>query len=201
MNSTRRHEPKRAHFLYHIRLRQLQTKVHIVQYFGYPLTDSAPSYGDWVILMEREIQNLHGTVTSSNGTGVDWFTNAIRHTRLMLYRPCPRNPTPSSFSIKSAVTAAVGIVHGCWDLIHSGYLIFPFHNVYNAFQSGLVMLYALKHHFQIVSANSLHSEIMEALELTPRLFVSIIPFSPLSICRSTNTYILVCTGCQMASSN
>lgn len=173
----------------------------MVQFFGYALTDSATNYDDWVLLMDMQIQNLHEKTLSIDGMTVDWFTNAVRHMRLMLHRPCPRNPTPSSVSIKAALTAAVGIAHGSWDLIQGGYLIFPFNNVYNTFQAGLVMLYALKHHFQIVSANSLHSEIMEALDLISRLFVRAIPFPSLNGCGSPNIYILVVTSDQVGTSD
>ncbi len=129
-------------------------------------------YNDWVETTGMRIQKWQEDAIRGQETAPDWFTNAARVTRLMLHRPCSINTTLSDPSISEVVESAISIVNGCWKCYETGYLVFPFHNVYNGFHAGLVMLYAMKHHTEVYHSWDSYGKVVEALNLLNEVFVS-----------------------------
>lgn len=164
-------------FLRIIRTRQLQSDIHAIQFFGHKLPESTTDYANWILAVDQEIGTWEqGSLSDSNER--DWFANEILATRLILHRPCLRNPTPLEFSTAEVVKTAIGIINGAWKLLQTGYLVFPFHNVYQGFHAGLVLLYSTKHRSETCQAYNLHVKIVEALNLLSRVFVSPQQYTP-----------------------
>lgn len=161
-----------------IRFRRLQTEIHTVQFFGHRLPESVMDYDKWVEATDREIQNWQDHALSSHKVAPDWFTNAVCATRLMLHRPCLRNATPSDPSILEVVKTAISMVNNSWKLTQTGYLIFPFHNVYNGFHASIVLLYAITYRAEIYHSSHLYGQVLDALSLLTRVFVSSHVLSP-----------------------
>ncbi|KAH6673871.1 fungal-specific transcription factor domain-containing protein [Halenospora varia] len=164
------HQRKRTQFLNLIRFRRLQTEIHTVQFFSHRLPESVMDYDKWVEATDREIQNWQDHALSSHKVAPDWFTNAVCATRLMLHRPCLRNATPSDPSILEVVKTAISMVNNSWKLTQTGYLIFPFHNVYNGFHAGIVLLYAIKYRAEIYHSSHLYGQVLDSLSLLTRVF-------------------------------
>ena len=167
-------------FLNVIRLRRLQTSIHAVQFFGHALPESVTDHNEWVATMDREIQNWQNHALSSHRATPDWFANAVSVARLTLHRPYLKKATLSDSSVLEVVKTAISIVNTSWKLSQTGYLIYPFHNVYNGFHAGLVLLYAMKYRAEIHHSAGFLEEVTEALSLLTQLFVSthILSFYP-----------------------
>jgi hypothetical protein len=110
------------------------------------------SYEDWVISVEGRISAWEQSAWLNNqGTGApDWFSQVIWQCRLMVRRPCPRNPNPTEKSITACFEAAIGTLRGSWELAQSGYLQCPFHNIHNGIEAGTIILYALNHYQKLL---------------------------------------------------
>jgi hypothetical protein len=162
-------------FLNFIRFRQIQSEICSVQYFNRQLENS--SYTDWMTDMERKIQNLQEDILSMVETAPDWFSHSVWQNRLMLHRPCSRNPNPAKESMKACFEAAIGVAQGCWLTMQSGYLTFVFHLVHNAFEAGATMLYLLKEDPVTFRALYGNSEIIKHLTQLSGVFVSSTPLT------------------------
>ncbi|KAG9234312.1 fungal-specific transcription factor domain-containing protein [Amylocarpus encephaloides] len=173
LKEDKRYRRNKTQFLDLIRFRRLQSDIHAVQFFGQKLPESSLDYNAWVMATDEELQNWLQHASSSHKTIPDWFENAVSAMRLMLHRPCRRNPIPSDTSMKEVVETAISVVSGCSRLGQTGYLIYPLHNVYNGFHSGLVLLFALKHRAEIFQSSNLYLKVVESLELLTNVFASL----------------------------
>jgi hypothetical protein len=142
-----------------------------VQFFDQILPKEAPDYAGWIQKMEQSIKAWRECAISEGDTP-GLATLAANVCRLLLHRPCSRNIVPSEPSLRAASAIAIEIIDGCWELVRGGNLIFVFQYVFNVFQAGMVLLYALRNHAPTVQESSLEAETRRVLDLLTPLFVS-----------------------------
>lgn len=159
-------------FLGHIQLSQIQSEIHGVQFFDQTLPKDTPSYTDWMRKMENSIQTWQDCL-ATEGDMPGWSAIAADHCRLLLYRPCSRNMIPDQSCLQAACTVAIRTINSHWTIARAGTLIFSLSSVFNAFQAGMVLLYALGNHGPAELGSVLGSGAREALGLLPSLFVSL----------------------------
>ncbi|KAF2798705.1 hypothetical protein K505DRAFT_96146 [Melanomma pulvis-pyrius CBS 109.77] len=163
------HQRKADLFLSHVQLSRLQSEIHGVQFFDQILPEDTPDYGDWICKMENSVQEWQERL-SSDGDIPGWSINAANHCRLLLYRPCSRNIVPSESGLRAASSVSIRTINGYWALVQAGSLIFSFQYVFNVFQAGMVLLYALGDHGPIELGFALEEEANEAIGLLVPLF-------------------------------
>lgn len=161
-------------FLSHVQLCQIQSEIVGVQFFDQRLAQDTPEYADWLRKMENTIQ----TWLSSSAVHDDSPTSLINtadQCRLLLYRPCSRNIVPSESDLQMASALAINIIRCSWEIVRaSSSLSVPtFQCVFNVFQAGMILLYALRNHGVMVRDSDLGEQAHASLELLTPLFVSI----------------------------
>ncbi|KIW32556.1 uncharacterized protein PV07_04087 [Cladophialophora immunda] len=148
-------------FLNVVRFRQIQSEICSVQYFNRPLGDL--TYDQWQTEVEGRIEQLHQDILSMIETAPEWLLPCVWNNRVMLHRPCCRNPNPSKQSLRACFHAAFHMAKGCWSTAQTSYLTFTFHIVHNAFEAGTTMLYILKEKPTIARALFPNQEIVSNL--------------------------------------
>lgn len=191
------HHSREGLFLSHVRLSRIQSEIHGVQFFDQNLPADTPDYGDWIRKVENSVQEWQDSL-SSVGDIPGWSLNAADHCRLLLYRPCSRNIVPSESGLQAATSVSISTIHGYWALVQGGNLVFSFQYVFNVFQAGMVLLYALGNHGAVELGFSLQEAANEAVNLLVPLFVSALVTTCFRVFRLTRRY-LGCTFCMVAS--
>ena len=158
-------------FRSNVQLSRLQSEIHGIQFFDQSLPLHVPDHGDWVLQVEKSVADWHESLNPGDITG--WLSNAADHCRLLLYRPCSRNIVLSDSGLQAATSASICTIHGCWALVQRNALIHSFQCVYNAFQAGMVLLYALGNHGPIELGFALEEAANEAILLLVPLLVSL----------------------------
>jgi hypothetical protein len=67
--------------------------------------------------------------------------------------------------------AAALLGNGCWEMSQTGYLQFPFHDLHNAFDSGVAILCILKHHPEAIRTRHGNKRVAEILQQLSGVFV------------------------------
>jgi hypothetical protein len=158
------------HFLNFIRFRQIQSEICAVQFFNLSLTDK--TYAEWTLEMEKKIGDLQNSILSMVDNAPDWCSHSVCQSRLMLYRPCSHNSTPSEEQKIACFAAAVDVINTCSNGSRNAYLKFVFHLVHNLFEAGTTILYLLKQSPETFRPLYGNSQIVDLLSRASSVFVS-----------------------------
>lgn len=158
-------------FLAHVQLCQIMSEIHGVQFFDQAIPKDTLLHEAWMLKMERSIQ-MWQDCSTSDGETPGWTISSANHCRLLLYRPCSRNIAPSEPSLRAASTVAIRTINGYWEVVKAGNLVFAYQYVFNIFQAGMVLLYALRNHGPTLRDAALEEDAYRALSLLTQLFVS-----------------------------
>ena len=160
------------YFLSHVRLSQMQSYIHGVQFFDQDLPEDIVDYADWMQRTELSIQAWQDSFVL-DGSIPGWSINAADQCRLLLYRPCSRNMVPDESCLRAACMVATRIIKRHWSVVQEGNLILSFQYVFTVFQAGMILLYALGNHGASEMGPEIDAEACQALELLELLFVSV----------------------------
>ena len=160
-----------GHFFQHVRLSQLQSEIHGVQFFDQSLPGNASDYTDWIQTTERSVQAwLEWFVIE--GAAPDSAARAADRCLLLLYRPCSRNIIPDESYMRAACSVAVRTIQRTCTAVQTGGLISTYEDVFDAFQSSILLLYAIGSADTLEPGSALQGQAHQALELLNPLFVS-----------------------------
>ncbi|KIW28241.1 uncharacterized protein PV07_07920 [Cladophialophora immunda] len=159
------------HFINFIRFRQIQSEICAVQFFTRSLANK--TYAQWTSEMEKKIGSLHDSISLMMETAPDWCSHAVCQSRLMLYRPCSYNLTPSDTQMTACFAAAVEVANACWTGSRTAHLVFVFHMVHNLFEAGTTILYLLKISPETFRALYGNNRIIELLNQISGVFTTV----------------------------
>ncbi|KAJ5613180.1 hypothetical protein N7510_006374 [Penicillium lagena] len=164
-------DKSRVHFVNHVRYRQLQSEMYAVQFHNKPIPSG--TYQEWMDDMGERIMAWRSSALSSIQAPPEWFDFGTWTCVVLLHRPCIRNPNPSEASIKESFEAAVRISDGYWEQSQDKHVKYTFHAVHNAFESGLVLLYAIEVAPDILRQNYGVKRVLDVVNQISALFLVI----------------------------
>lgn len=154
-----------------VRLSQLQSEIHGIQFFDQTLPDDVTNYADWVQRVERSIQDWQNLLAVGDAMP-EWALRAADRCRLLLYRPCSRMIMPTDTSLQTACIVAIRTIISYWNIVQKGGLIFSFTDVFDTFQASMILIYVVGNRNTIIPGSPLEQQALQALDYLEPLFVS-----------------------------
>ncbi|KAI5922374.1 hypothetical protein F4810DRAFT_674693 [Camillea tinctor] len=160
-------EPVSKEFTTLVKLHRIRSAIHAVQFFDQALPDQLDSYEKWQQYIQDSIKRTveDSGLIAAETSWPDWLLNETNYSYHLLHRPCPRNFSPSASSLISACKTAIDLICGYWSVMRSKGRITAFQFVSNAFQAGMVLLYALSSNRDTVKGAGLEDSIFDTVKV------------------------------------
>ncbi|EXJ85328.1 hypothetical protein A1O1_05692 [Capronia coronata CBS 617.96] len=168
-----------ARFVRSLTLRQIQSEVYSVNFFGKSLGDTP--YETWVEATEQRLSSWADEVTSLGDHGFDFFEFIISTVLLHLHRPSQARPVLGENAVLACFDAAASILQGYWRMIVRGFLKYDWHMAHQAFEAGIVVLYVLRHYKTVLESHRTTATILEVVNGFTNVFMLLSRRWPASI--------------------
>lgn len=159
------------HFSRHVRLCQILSEIHGVQFFDQALPCGASNYTDWMQSTERSVQDWQDWF-AIDGSIPGWAVRAADRCRLLLYRPCSRNIAPDGSCLRKACEVAIRMINRDCTVDQADGLLLTFQDVFDAFQASMILIYVVGNANTLELGSAIDLQAHQALELLYPLFVS-----------------------------
>jgi hypothetical protein len=172
LNRYENDNPKEVQFLVHTRVRSIQSQIHGVQFFDQNIPRSAPDYRSWVEMTTTLINGLINQAPAG-GASKTWLTTVGQQCQVLLHRPCSRNIAVSEASLIACVQASIQLNMLHIGAVRAGGFVIAFEIANSAFHAGMILLYALRNHSDVLKQARLSDASQESLNGLPVLLVCV----------------------------
>lgn len=143
-----------------IEYRRVQSTIIEVHFQG-RLLEPHQTWQEWLAETDRRLWEWY----QSDLPHDEWTEFALMHALVMLHRPSPRVPLPSSTSMSAAFESACASAKSCRGQIVSGYFPRPWLAAHHTFEMALVVLFCLRHNYDAIALQFKPTEVFEMTKL------------------------------------
>lgn len=171
-------DPHHGPFLSSIKYHRLLSEILHVHFQREPIQPVSLTWEGWLADMEARLQAWYVSASETQQQPHPQHQQhqishefALARARMVLHRPSPRVPQPSSESLLSAFEAAMAAEHIHRDHLRHGVFRRPWLSAHYTLEAATVVLFALRHGYDAIAARFTPTQIFDwAKRLTSNLF-------------------------------
>ncbi|KAI1080821.1 fungal-specific transcription factor domain-containing protein [Whalleya microplaca] len=171
INTRLPHGPDNGSFLSYIHYHQLLSEMIHVHFQGEDLPEGS-EWEQWLISMEQRLRTWY-TTYPRDSSHHDLIEFSLARGLMILHRPSPRTPMPSSRSLLRAFEAASSSAKTYREHIQSGFFRRPWLSAHHTLEAAMIVLFCLRHGCSEISEKFTASQIFEMTKLFTSNLLSI----------------------------